>query len=70
MAQQSIAGLAVLIVLGFAIAALSACASSEQTAIHHEGPINIAYVDETPATPEFHDAVIGDDVLRSRIEAY
>lgn len=34
MAQQSIAGLAVLIVLGFAVAALTACVSSEQTVVY------------------------------------
>ncbi|MEZ5956193.1 MAG: hypothetical protein R3C27_03145 [Hyphomonadaceae bacterium] len=51
MAQQSFAGLAVLIALTFAIMALHGCASSEQQV----------------RTPEFHGAQIGGDELRSRV---
>lgn len=54
MAQQSFAGLAVLVALTFAIMALHGCANSTQHALDS-------------ATPEFHGANIGDDALRSRV---
>jgi hypothetical protein len=60
MAQQSIAGLAVLVALAFAIMALNACASSEQRA----QPIPVT---KGNGTPEFHDASVGDDALRARL---
>jgi hypothetical protein len=56
MAQQSFAGLAVLVALAFAVMALHGCASSEQRK-------NLARA----ATPEFHGAAIGGDALRSRV---
>jgi hypothetical protein len=64
MAQQSFAGLAVLIALAFAIMALHGCASSEHAA---SAPVDIASVVEPPATPEFHGARITADGFRSRL---
>ncbi len=55
MAQQSFAGLAVLVVLAFAIMALQACANSE----HTRGPANIAPISAQAGTAEFHGASIG-----------
>ena len=67
MAQQSFAGLAVLIALTFAVMALHGCANSVHTAqLANPG------VQELPphgATPEFHGADIGGDALRSRLNA-
>jgi len=57
MAQQSFAGLAVLVALTFAVMALHGCAIPE----HRIGP-------ET-TTPEFHGASIGGDALRSRLSS-
>lgn len=56
MAQQSFASVAVLIALTFAIMALHGCANSEQ-------PVAGTAV----VAPEFHDASIGGDTLRSRL---
>jgi hypothetical protein len=69
MAQQSFAGLAVLIALTFCVMALAGCASTEQppavaTAV---APVDIASIDETPGTPEFHGARISADGFRSRL---
>ncbi len=67
MAQQSFAGLAVLIALTFAIMALHGCANSEHTA-----QLATPGVQELPpygATPEFHGADIGGDALRSRLNS-
>lgn len=66
MANQSFAGFAVLIALGFAIMALASCASSEQRAIAAI-PVDIASVQDAPAVPEFHGARIGADGFRSRV---
>ena len=65
MAQQSFAGIAVLIALTFAIMALHGCASPAQTASY--GPSVIAPLDAETTTPEFHGARIGGDALRSRV---
>ncbi|MGQ0532883.1 MAG: hypothetical protein ACT4OF_09380 [Caulobacteraceae bacterium] len=62
MAQQSFAGLAVLIVLTFAIMALHGCASPEQ----HVANESAAIIPAT-STPEFHGASLGRDTLRSRL---
>jgi hypothetical protein len=67
MVQQSLAGLAVLVALAFAIMALNACASSEQRAATAPSAI-VALPPEAAATPEFHGAAIGPDALRSRLE--
>jgi len=66
MAQQSFAGLAVLIVLAFAVMAVQACANSE-----HEtaGPVVIAPLPVETGTSEFHGAGIGADTLRSRLSS-
>lgn len=56
MAQQSFAGLAVLVVLTFAIMAVHGCSSSDRVAVA-----------TAAGTPEYHDANIGDDALRSRL---
>lgn len=61
MAQQSFASLAVLVALAFAVMALHGCASSE----HSAAPLTGAVMD----APEFHDAEIGGDALRSRLHA-
>jgi hypothetical protein len=66
MAQQSFAGLAVLIALAFAIMALNACANSEHRA-ESFGPAIIAPLESEVATPEFHGAEIGPDTLLSRL---
>ena len=66
MAQQSFAGLAVLIALTFAIMALHGCASPEQP-VQSFGPSVIAPLPAETDTPEFHGARIGDDALRSRV---
>ena len=58
MAQQSFAGLAVLVALTFAIMALHGCASSKQ-----------ATAGAAPSPPEFHGAFIGGDALRSRLSS-
>ena len=65
MAQQTFAGLAVLIALTFAIMALHGCASSEQRAVSAPTPVDIASIEEPPAIPEFHGAAIGPDGFRS-----
>ena len=62
MAQQSFAGLAVLVALAFAVMALHGCASSEQP------PPQIAPASQD-VTPEFHGAEIGGDSLRSRLSS-
>jgi hypothetical protein len=67
MAQQSFAGLAVLVALTFAIMALHGCASPAQ---HAEAPSAIVAIPPAEAsTPEFHGASIGRDSLRSRLES-
>lgn len=66
MAQQSFAGLAVLIALTFAVMALHGCASPAQQAAAY-GPAVIAPLDPEVNTPEFHGARIGGDALRSRV---
>lgn len=66
MAQQSFAGLAVLIALTFAIMALHGCATPEQHAASY-GPAVIAPLEPEMNTPEFHGARIGQDALRSRV---
>lgn len=63
MAQQNVAMWAALVALAFLALALGACASSEQVA----GPANIAPHPAPPAIPEFHDARLGADALRSRL---
>jgi hypothetical protein len=68
MAQQSFAGLAVLVALAFAIMALSACASSKQT-VQVYGPAVVVPLEPELSAPEFHDAQIGADALRSRLES-
>ncbi|MGD9965630.1 MAG: hypothetical protein AB7T59_03860 [Hyphomonadaceae bacterium] len=68
MAQQSIAGLAVLVALTFAIMALHGCASSEQTAQIY-GPAVVLPLEPELSAPEFHDSAIGADALRSRLDA-
>lgn len=67
MAQQSFAGLAVLIALTFAIMALHGCASPAQTVAANYGPAVIAPLEPEVTTPEFHGARIGGDALRSRV---
>jgi hypothetical protein len=67
MAQQHLAGIAVLVALAFIAMALSACANSEQVAETY-GPA-IILPDETPGTPEFHGADIGRDTLRGHLQA-
>jgi hypothetical protein len=67
MAQQSFAGFALIIALGFAVMALVSCASSEQRAVAAIPPVDIASVEDTPAVPEFHGARIGADGFRSRV---
>jgi hypothetical protein len=66
MAQQSFAGIAVLIALTFAVMALHGCASSEQQVASY-GPAVIAPLEAETSTPEFHGAHIGGDALRSRV---
>ncbi|MGD9980204.1 MAG: hypothetical protein AB7H66_01535 [Hyphomonadaceae bacterium] len=68
MAQQSFAGLAVLIALAFAIMALNACASSEHAAQASSAVVALPGEPEMSA-PEFHGASIGADSLRSRLES-
>jgi len=70
MAQQSFAGLAVLIALTFAIMALNACASSDQAA-QARLPSAVVTLPSEPemSAPEFHGAAIGADALRSRLES-
>lgn len=67
MAQQSFAGVAVLIALAFAVMALHGCASSEQRMAEAYGPTVIAPLEPETSTPEFHGARIGGDALRSRV---
>ncbi|MFN3465874.1 MAG: hypothetical protein ACK4X1_17540 [Terricaulis sp.] len=69
MAQQSFAGLAVLVALTFAVMALHGCASSEQRVAESYGPAVIAPLEAETTTPEFHGARIGNDALRSRVPA-
>ena len=66
MAQQSFAGVAVLIALTIAVMALHGCASSEHRAEIY-GPAVIAPLEPELNTPEFHGASIGGDSLRSRV---
>jgi hypothetical protein len=61
-AQQNIAGVAVLVVLAFMALALAGCANFEQSE-----PLSIAPVAPPPGTPEFHDAAIGRDALRGHL---
>lgn len=68
MAQQSFAGIAVLIALTFAIMALHGCANSEQRVAAY-GPAIIAPLEPETTTPEFHGASIGRDALRSRLNS-
>lgn len=65
MAQQSFAGIAVLIALTFAVMALHGCASSEQRVA--ENYAVVVPIEPERATPEFHGARIGQDALRSRV---
>lgn len=67
MAQQSFAGLAVLIALTFAIMALHGCASPAQNVAEAYGPAVLAPLEPEMDTPEFHGARIGGDALRSRV---
>lgn len=67
MAQQSFAGVAVLIALAFFVMALQGCASSEQQVAENYGPSVIAPLEAETTTPEFHGARIGGDALRSRV---
>ena len=68
MAQQSFAGLAVLIALTFAIMALHGCATPAQpAAAAAAAPVDIASIEEPPGTPEFHGARISADGFRSRL---
>jgi hypothetical protein len=67
MAQQSFAGLAVLIALTFAVMALHGCASPAQRVAETYGPTIIAPLEPEMNTPEFHGASIGGDALRSRV---
>lgn len=67
MAQQQFAGLAVIIALAFMALALASCASSEHGTAESFGPVIIAPTEPEAGTPEFHDAAIGGDALRSRI---
>lgn len=67
MAQQSFAGLAVLVALAFAVMALQACANSEQHVPESYAPVVVAPIEPETATPEFHGAQIGQDALRSRV---
>jgi len=67
MANQQIAGLAVLVALAFMILALAACANTEQVA--DAGPAMIAPIPAQPGTPEFHGAAIGGDTLRGHLRA-
>jgi len=67
MAQQSFAGLAVLIALTFAVMALHGCASPAQNVAESYGPAIITPLPAETDTPEFHGARIGDDALRSRV---
>ncbi len=69
MAQQSFAGLAVLVVLTFAVMALHGCAIPEHRIAESYGPAIIAPLDAETTTPEFHGASIGRDALRSRLNA-
>jgi glycerol uptake facilitator-like aquaporin len=69
MAQQSFAGLAVLIALTFAIMALHGCASPAQNVAENYGPAVIAPLEPEVSTPEFHGARIGGDALRSRLSS-
>ena len=64
MAQQSFASLAVLIALTFAVMALHGCANSEH-------PVQASALTPGSETnvPEFHDASIGGDALRSRLSS-
>ncbi len=73
MAQQQMAGFAVIVALLFLVLAVSACSSFEQAAADNprSGPMAIAAIaPETRATPEFHAARIGDDHLRSRLQSF
>jgi hypothetical protein len=63
MAQQSFAGLAVLVALAFAIMALHGCANSGQAV----SPSATVAIPAEKATPEFHGASLGRDALRSRL---
>jgi len=69
MAQQQFAGIAVLVAVAFMVLALSACANSGQMAAYN-GPSMIAPIPaEDFSVPEFHGASIGNDALRSRLQA-
>lgn len=65
MAQQSFAGLALLVALFFIVSALSACSTPEQNVV--EGPAIIAPPQPEPGTSEFHGAPVGRDTMRGRL---
>jgi hypothetical protein len=65
-AQQNIAGVAVLVVLAFMALALAGCANFAQ---FKQGPLDIAPAAGEPGAPEFHDAAIGRDALRGHLPA-
>lgn len=67
MAQQSFAGLAVLIALTFAVMALHGCASPAQNVAANYSSTAITTLDPEVNTPEFHGARIAGDALRSRV---
>ena len=67
MANQQIAGLAVLVALAFMILALAACANTEQVA--GAGPAMIAPIPAESGITEFHGATIGGDALRGHLHA-
>lgn len=66
MSQNAFSTFAVLAALTFLAMAVTACASSEQTAATPE-PVQIAAVDLPPGLPEFHGARIGSDSLRGEL---
>lgn len=60
MSQHYIAGIATFVAFMFTIAALAACANTEQ-------PAPVAAL-EAPVASEFHGARIGPDTLRARLD--
>jgi hypothetical protein len=66
MAQQSFAGVAMLVAVAFAIMALKGCASPGQSTA---ATVTAAIPEPAFDTPEFHDAPIGRDELRSRLDS-
>jgi len=67
MAQQQFAGIAAVVALTFLVLALASCASSAQIAAMPDAPAVVASDRSPRGTPEFHDAAIGADTLRSRL---